>query len=224
MRMMLAAAVAAVALATPASAGPWSDDASHLSFVAPDGWNVRQLPAEGMTYILAEAGGKECHIMSSPRPDTAEIAPGRIREGGEAPIGNAAWEQIPGALPTVFSIDSFVTQSSVDTSAYWPVQRADYNSRGHVVHGAIQFRPGMELWGFCLSRTGADDAATFEGVLRSIAATNDAELRANIEARERGRRRDQQQRDSAFQRNVDEFNRNNWSGDATPTGRTPTGN
>ncbi|QGZ94568.1 hypothetical protein [Terricaulis silvestris] len=208
MRMMLAAAVAAIALATPASAGPWSDEASHLAFVAPDGWNVRQLPAEGMTYILADAGSKECHILASQRPETAEISPERIRAGGETPIGNPAWAQIPGALPTVFAADAAVTQSSVDTSAFWPVQRADYNSQGQVVHAAIQFRPGVEFWGFCFSRTGADDAATYEGVLRSIAGTTDAELQANIDDRRRGRRRDQEARDAGSRSAMDEAMRN----------------
>jgi hypothetical protein len=205
---MLAAAAAMMALAAPASAGPWSSDAARLSFVAPDGWTVQQMPVEGMTYVLANSGPKECHILASPRPDTAEISPERIRAGGEAPIGDAAWAQIPGALPSVFNNGATVTQSSVDKSAFWPVQRADYNSEGRIVHGAIQFRPGVEFWGFCFSRTGDDDVATYDGVLRSIAATNDAELQANIEDRQRGRRMNQEQRDESSRQAMDEGMRN----------------
>jgi hypothetical protein len=79
-------------------------------------------------------------------------------------------------------------QSSVDADAFWPVQLVDYTSNGRPVHGAIQFRPGSEFWAFCYARSGAEDAAGYSTILRSIAATNDAELEAAAERAERARR------------------------------------
>lgn len=225
MRTIIAAAIAMIAFTGQASSEPWSDEASHLSFVVPAGWNVRRLPAEGITYILADSGSKECHVLAPQRPETGEILPERIRAGSEAPIGDAAWAAIPSALPSVFAPDAAVTQSSVDASGYWPAQRAMYNSQGQIVHAAIQFRPGVEFWGFCFSRTGTDDAATYESVLNSIAGTTDADLQAEIGFRARGRRADQRAGNQAFERSLGEFLRNSTSGiDTTPDGRTPTGN
>lgn len=181
MRALAVAVLMGVALAGPANAGPWSDPDSKLAFVAPDGWRITPIPQEGLTYVLADSQGHECHFLAMPRPDTESIGADRIRTAGQAPIAPEAWAGIPPGLPAVFGGAATVASSSVDTERFWPEQRADFNAEGgRVVHAAIQFRPGQELWSFCLSRTGADDVGTYDAILNSVSTTRDEELSEEV--------------------------------------------
>lgn len=198
--LLLFATVAALS-AAPVGAETWGNAQSRMSFTTPDDWSVTQLPAEGMTYMLATAHGHECHLMAVPRPETAGVGPERIHAGSGARFERQQWRSVAGSLSSVFAPDATLTNLGVDRRGPWPIQTADFRSDGKPVHAAIQFRPGVEFWGFCLNRTGDDDPSTYSTILRSIAATNDAQLAEDMVIAERARTvRDAQMRGDGLYR------------------------
>ncbi len=183
--LAVAAAISALAISA-ASADTWTSANSTMTFTVPSGWTAQQQNVEGMTYVLATAGDEECHVIAFLKPDTAEVTPDRIRAAGQQPIPQEALAGVPASLTSVFyNGDGQLTGSSVDSHPFWPIQRAEYQSNGRPVHGAIQFRPGSEFWTFCYARSGADNVATYDTIIRSVASTNDTELQADAERLER---------------------------------------
>ncbi|HVZ99230.1 MAG TPA: hypothetical protein VG841_02815 [Caulobacterales bacterium] len=181
MRMVLAAAAALSIWAASAAAAPWTSPDSKISFDLPAGWLVAPQDADDMTYIVAGSGDKECDFMARPRAQTAAIPPDVIRESGKLAVAPADWARLIPLAPDVFGGQASFVSSEVSTDAFWPVQLADFRVQGRIVHAAIQFRPGVDLWAFCQSRSGADDVATYRAVLRSVGAPNDAALQADAE-------------------------------------------
>ncbi|MES1158865.1 MAG: hypothetical protein ABUL42_03120 [Terricaulis silvestris] len=184
MRKTLAAlAVGISAFVMNAAAEPWTSPDSKISFDKPAGWAVQPQPADGFTYILTGSGDAQCDLMSSPRPTTATTEGDLIRDAGKVAIAPEAWSSIVGVVPDVFGGGTATLVShDVKTDSFWPVNVADFNApNGHVVHAAIQFRPGVEIWAFCQSNSGHDDAAAFAALLRSVGLPNDAELQASAE-------------------------------------------
>jgi hypothetical protein len=47
-----------------------------------------------------------------------------------------------------------------------------------MVYGMVQGRPGTELYGFCTTYDGPDQAAAFQGLLRSVGTAEDAAWQA----------------------------------------------
>jgi hypothetical protein len=189
MRKFAAVVAMGLALAAPAFAENWTSPDTTMTFEVPSGWTAARQRVNGATYVLATSGENECHVIAFARPETADVTPDRVRVGGQQPIAQESLAAVPASLTSVFyNGDGQLTQNSVDDDAYWPVQLVDYTSNGRPVHGAIQFRPGAEFWAFCYARSGAEDTAGYTTILRSIAATNDAELQEQAELAERARR------------------------------------
>jgi hypothetical protein len=83
---------------------------------------------------------------------------------------NPSGDFVSGGAPTL-------TSQSVDTSGFWPVQRAQLASGSRVIYGMVQARPGVELRGFC---SGPD--ASYDSILNSVSHPNDQTWQAAAEA------------------------------------------
>ncbi|MES1158866.1 MAG: hypothetical protein ABUL42_03125 [Terricaulis silvestris] len=182
MRMIVAALAASVSLwAAGAAADPWTSPDGKLRFDLPSGWLVAPQQATNMTYIVAGSGDKECDVMARTRADTASAPPDLMRQYGNSPISQADWTRVIGMVPDVFGGDGTYVSSEVNTDGFWPVNLAQFNSAGHAIYASIQLRPGVDLWAFCQSRAGADDATTYAALLRSVALSEDPQLQAEAE-------------------------------------------
>jgi hypothetical protein len=205
MRKFAAVAAMSLAFISPAFAESWTGQDTTLTFEVPAGWTAARQNVEGMTYVLATSGENECHVIAFNRPETADVAPGRIRAGGQQPIPHDSLAAVPASLTSVFyNGDGQLTGNSVNQDQYWPVQRAEYTSNGRFVHGAIQFRPGIEFWTFCYARSGAEDTAGFNTILTTVAATNDAALQQLAEREERASRHRRSDQDSNLRNSLSE--------------------
>ena len=99
------------------------------------------------------------------------------------PLESAAWASVAGAhaVDLQWHADHRASiQWTIDP--FWPVQTARLTlANGRSVYGALQFRPGMELWSFCRSHEGADEVAVFDRIAHSVGAPNDTEIQINAE-------------------------------------------
>src|SRR5262245_36734837 len=102
MRKFAAAAAMSLAFISPAFAESWTGEHTTLTFEVPAGWTAERQNVDGMTYVLATAGENECHVIAFNRPETADVAPGRIRAGGQQPIPNESLAAVPASLTSVF--------------------------------------------------------------------------------------------------------------------------
>jgi hypothetical protein len=194
--MILAAAALAMTTMS-AAAAPWTDSAGRVTFDAPTGWMVAPQQTQGFTYAVALGNTSECHVFASPRAETASATPDRVREAARTQLEPAAWTGIASMLPNLFPGTPIVTNQTVDTTSFWPVQSATLtNDDGHPVYGTIQFRPGVELWTFCQTFQGADETAAFDTLSHSVGTPADAALQAEAE-----RLLEQQERMARLSRN-----------------------
>jgi hypothetical protein len=175
--------LASAAFAATAHAAPWTDPSNTISLDAPAGWVVEPQAAEGLTYIVAASNASECHVVGVPRPSTAETTPYRMRTAAQQPLQQELWTQIAGMFPSLFPGQTTVQSNTVDTEPFWPIQRADFAVAGGApVHGAIQFRPGVEVWALCRARNGQpEEAVAINNLFRSIGTPHDATLRERAE-------------------------------------------
>jgi hypothetical protein len=171
--------IALLASATTVAAEPWTDPTSVVSLEPPAGWIATGHPTDGLTYVVASSAASECHIVGVPRPQTAERTPYSVRFAAETPIGEANWAHVVGAFPDLFPGAMTLQSARVDTEQFWRVQRADYAvAGGPSVHAAIQFRPGLELWALCRTRSGAEESVAFDAIFNSVGTPQDAALQA----------------------------------------------
>lgn len=182
MRVMILAAAALATTTMAAAAAPWSDPQGRLVFDAPSGWIVAPQTSDAYTYAIAVGNTSECHVFSLPSAASANAPADRMRVAAQTQLEPSAWTSMAAMMPTVFEGDVQVVSQSVDTRPFWPVQTATLRSgNGRTVHGAIQFRPGYELWSVCQTFSGADEVSVFDAVGHSMATPNDTALQAEAE-------------------------------------------
>jgi|CXWL01.1.fsa_nt_gi hypothetical protein len=188
-RIALAAAVAGLSFAGVADARVWTDPAGRLTFDAPNGWATSQergeAPTDTFTYVISGNANNECHLVSQPNPGTAQANADGVRAAAqdEARFGPEFWTQTANGMPQLFPNASaqFVSRS-LDTSGFWPIQRADIQSPERLIHASIQLRPGVNLMTMCMTYGGADPVATYATVSASLGHPNDATWRTDAEA------------------------------------------
>ena len=64
-----------------------------------------------------------------------------------------------------------MVSQDVDSSGFWPVQRAELSGGSRPVFGAILARPGAEIRAFC---SGSNSAAAYDSIFASLGHPNDA--------------------------------------------------
>jgi hypothetical protein len=186
--LAFAAAAAAIALLSVADARPWADPAGRLTIDVPQGWAINQ-PAHGpgeFSYVIAGNANNECQFLAIANPGTASASPGAIRRMGAdaARFGTDVWARGLGQFNDIFrnGVTPTIASTSVDTSSFWPIQRAEATAGTRPIHGALQMRPGIEIFAACLTYDGAEPTALYDQVIRSVAHPNDATWRAAAEA------------------------------------------
>lgn len=183
MRTIALAACVGLALsaATAAHARDWTDPAGRINFTVPNGWNVDPSTSPNATSVLAFDGSHDCYMIGQPNPNTASASPDRVNRSLREPLAATAWVSVANSIRDFFPDQSAqVVSQSVDTSGFWPIQRATLQSPEGEVFGAIQSRPGVDLMAFCRALGGAS-TAMFDGIFASVSHPNDAALRQQAE-------------------------------------------
>ncbi|GAM98778.1 hypothetical protein U91I_02414 [alpha proteobacterium U9-1i] len=188
MRLFALAALAGLSFAGVADARVWNDPAGRLTFDAPNGWATSQERGAGaadtFTYVISGNANNECHLVSQPNPGTAQASADTVRTTtlDDTRFGPEFWLQTANGMPQIFPNASaqFVSRS-VDTSGFWPIQRADIQSPERVIHASLQLRPGVNLMTFCMTYGGADRVDVYTTVSASLAHPNDATWRTEAE-------------------------------------------
>lgn len=190
MRILVIAAAALALTAGGAFAQPWADPAGRLTFNAPNGWPVDVAPnsTADLLHITAGTADDECQFVVFTRPTTASASADGVRRGMVTPIGEPAWLSMTQTMTRLFRAPATVQNPTVDTaSGFWPIQRATLVAGDRTVLGAMQGRPGLEIWTFCLTYAPGDRSGVFNQVINSVGAGRDAEWRTQAEAAEAAR-------------------------------------
>jgi hypothetical protein len=186
MRTLALAAAIGVGLTVGgiAFAEQWNDPNGRLTFNAPAGWRVQPRNAAGQTAVLAFNPSNDCYLFGVANPATANSSANAARNT-TAPLDQNAWVTAAAPIRDFFegTAPTFVS-SSVDTSGFWPVQRAELRGPSKTVYGAILVRPGVEIRAFC---AGAASASAYDPIFASLGHPNDAtwQSEANAQAADR---------------------------------------
>lgn len=189
MRMIaLAAAFAGLSLVGTAEARVWTDPAGRLVFEAPNNWVTTQErganPADAYSYVITGTANNECQVVSQANPGLATATADTVRRAAadETRFTPEFWATTGNGMPQIFPGSSAqVLSTSLDSSGFWPIQRAEIQSPERLVHASIQLRPGFNLIAMCMTYGGADPVDLYTTVSRSVAHPNDATFRADAE-------------------------------------------
>jgi len=191
MRALAIALIAGIGLAAagPAAAQPWTDPAGRFVFQMPSGWReqVDARQTENLTYIEIFTPDRDCAFVAQPTEGLASISPLRARDVvlDDTRFGSEYLKAAGDTFVRVFPNDSAVVVSqSIDRSGFWPIRRVEYLSGEKAIHGAIQWRPGLQLLAVCSKYEGADQASDYDVIFRSVGTPNDATWQAEAEAAE----------------------------------------
>ena len=173
MRTIALAAICGVGLLAGgvAAADPYNDPAGRFTVNTPAGWRVQPRNATGQSVVLAFNATNDCYFFGVPNPNTAASSPEAVHNTQTA-LTPDAWVTAGTPVRDFFegSPPTLVTQS-VDTSGFWPVQRAELRGPSKTVYAAILTRPGVEIRAFC---AGASSASAYDSVFSSLGHPNDA--------------------------------------------------
>lgn len=168
-----------------AAADTWTDPAGRLKFDAPRGWSTQVERSDTFSYVITGTANNECQFISQPSANTATAPVDAVNRtaADSAHFGEDVWRRLANSVTPIFPNNSATVLSrTVDTSGFWPIQRAEIQSPDRVVHAAIQLRPGFEIRAFCMTYDGADTTAVYDAVIRSLGHPNDAQWQAAAEA------------------------------------------
>lgn len=177
MRALALAAIIGIGLISTgaAAAQTWTDPNGNIVIDAPRGWTVRPQPMTGGTAVLAFTPSSDCYFFGIPNPASASASVTAARHS-TTPIPADAWVRAVQSIGDLASADASLISQSVDTSGFWPVQRAQIRAGERIVHAAIQARPGVELRALC---TGSQDS--YDALLNAMSHPNDAAWQAAAE-------------------------------------------
>lgn len=173
MRMLALAAVLGIGLTagSVALAEQFNDPNGRLTFNAPSGWRIQPRNATGQTVVLAFNPTNDCYFFALPNPTTANSSPGAVRNT-TTPLSPDAWITASRPVPDFFEgAPATLVSQTVDTSGFWPVQRAELRGPSKTVYAAILARPGAEIRAFC---SGAASATAYDAIFSSLGHPNDA--------------------------------------------------
>ncbi len=183
MKRVAAFAAAALMLGGAAFAqtmGTFTDPANTFSFQRPSNWPVDRMSdsSEAVGHYAAGLADAECNFYSIARPSTAERSVASVKAAFSQPMTAEQWAQVTSSIRTFREGGQMQTQS-VDTSRFFPVQRATILAGSDTVQSAIHARPGREIWVFCQSYDSRDRTEIFNNIINSVTTPRDAELEAS---------------------------------------------
>lgn len=184
MRALKFAAIvgAGMAVAGAAFAGPWSDPAGRVNFTTPSGWATEVQHSSGnQTVVLTGSANNECYVLTSQNSGTATAQANRIHALTE-PMAAADWQTYANSVRPMFpQHNAAVTSQSVDTSGFWPIQRAQLSGAERPVTAAVSHRPGgLDLIAMCWTYGGPDATAIYETFFHSLSNSQDAAWQATV--------------------------------------------
>ncbi len=172
---------AGMTLGGVAAAEPWTDPAGRVSFETPSGWRVQPQIATGQTVVLAFNAGNDCYFFGLSNPLTT-TATARSARNSTMPLTPEAWASIGAPIRDFFPDGAAqLVSQSVDTSHFWPSQRAELGGGSRPVFGAVALRPGFEMRALC---SGSSSAAAYESIFASLGHPNDSRWQAEAEQQE----------------------------------------
>ncbi len=180
MRALKIAAIVGVGMtiAGAAFAGPWNDPAGRVSFVTPAGWVTQVQHDNPQTIVLTGNADDECYVLATPNSATASANADRVHRATD-PISADAWTAFANSVTPMFPNHSaHLTSQSVDTSGFWPIQRAQFAAPARAVIAALTSRPGLDLIAMCWTYGGPDATATYEALFHSLSNAQDATWQA----------------------------------------------
>ncbi len=183
MRTLALAAVIGVGLTVGgvASAEQWNDPNGRLTFDRTGFDGVREervrpnpdgSPSQ-TTAVSAFNARSDCYFFSVPNSVSANSSAGAVRNTTTA-LPAADWVRAANTVTNRLFFPSptaALTSQSVDTSHFWPIQRAELAGATAPIYAAIQARPGLELRAFC---RGATSASAYDALFASLGHPNDA--------------------------------------------------
>lgn len=181
-KFALAAALGVGLTVGVAQAEQWTDPNGRVTFDKPSGWQAETAGSQtAQTIVLLFNASNDCYVFAAPNAATAGSSADAARNTRD-PLSASAWQTAAGAIRDFFPPGSTptVTSQTVDTSGFWPVQRAQLQGPSRTVFGAVQARPGFELRAFCSSTSGAESPA-FAQIFNSLSHPNDATWRAQAD-------------------------------------------
>jgi hypothetical protein len=201
MRALAYAAIFGVVVlaAAAAAADPWADPAGRFTLTVPHGWRVQVIPQANVSWVKIGNAERECQFLAEPNTQTATVSAAAVHTAlqDQTKFGQDAWLRMANSISAIFPNNTaqFVS-SSHDDAGYWPIQRAEFASPGHIgdpplpvsaVHAGYTLRPGVDIWGYCYTVSDpdyptADNPAIFDPILRSMGTSNDAALQAAAQA------------------------------------------
>jgi hypothetical protein len=181
MRALTFAAIVGVGISVAglAVAGPWNDPAGRVSFNTPSGWVTQVRRANPETIVLTGNANNECYVLTAQNPGTAAAQANRLHALTE-PMTAADWQTLANSITPMFpQHNASMTSQSVDTSSFWPLQRASLGGAERPVLAALSHRPGgLDLIAMCWTYGGPDATATYEAFFHSLSNSNDATWQA----------------------------------------------
>jgi hypothetical protein len=222
MRAIALAAIVGAALTGVAAAETWTDPAGRLTFNKPPGWQVEnQGSSAQQTTVLAFNASNDCYFYGLTNPATANASPDAARRTAQMTNENWIAAASAGALRRDFfpSGAPQLVSSSVDTSGFWPIQRAEFQGARRVF-AAVQVRPGFELRAFCAATSGGS-AATFDPIFTSLGHPNDATWQAQAQDQAAQREAQAQAAAAAQQQQADAQQQEQEADEPERTSRDP---
>jgi hypothetical protein len=187
MRVLKIAAIVGVGMtiAGVAFAGPWNDPAGRVNFTAPSGWvtQAQRSPANQTTVLTGNAND-ECYVFTSLNTGTANAPANRVHALTD-PMSASDWATLANVVTPMFPHhNASASGMTVETTGFWPIQRAQLGGAERPVLAALTRRPGVDLVAMCWTYGGPDATGTYESVFRSLSNANDAALQATAAQQE----------------------------------------
>ena len=179
----------ATALAQPATTQgalkTYTDSQNRFTFQYPASLPVDVVarPNQPMN-VLVGAAAYECQMFVVDRPEFAGKPPGDMARAYAPAFAPDVWKRSADGF-ALYKRAGTVQSNTVDTSKFWPVQRASMQTDEHKpVVAAMQARPGVDVWQFCTSFDNTDHTAVFNQIIASFAGPNDAAQAADAASAE----------------------------------------
>ena len=172
--VVIAALFAAAALAQPALK-TYTDSQNRFTFQYPASLPVDVVARPNQPVnVLVGAAAYECQMFVVDRPEFVGKPPGDVARAYATAFAPDIWKRSADGF-ALYKRAGAVQSNTVDTSSFWPVQRASLTTDANKpAVAAMQARPGVEVWQFCTGFDNADHTAVFNQIIASFAGPNDA--------------------------------------------------